>query len=97
MSVDNNITLRMAQAAQIRVTPDEVDEMTKSINDLLSICALVSELDCSDTPDFEWRMKTLPSRRPDKPEDWPDREAFKATAPAIEGDFFKVPRIASEG
>lgn len=97
MSVDREITLRMAKAAQLRIAPEEVDNMTDSINDLLSICALVGELDCSETPDFTWKMKKLPARRPDAPEEWQDRELFKSEAPTIDGDFFKVPKIASEG
>lgn len=97
MSVDRAITLKMAQAAQLRIAPDEVDAMTDSINDLLSICALVGELDCNGTPDFVWKMKKLPSRRSDEVNDWADRERFKSEAPTIEGDFFRVPRISSEG
>ena len=87
----------MAQAAQLRIEPEEVDAMTESINELLSICSLVGELDCADTPDFVWRMRKLPSRREDEPGEWADREHFKSEAPTIEGDFFRVPRISSEG
>ncbi|MDR1482687.1 MAG: hypothetical protein LBI74_08690 [Synergistaceae bacterium] len=95
MSVDREITLRMARAAQIRVAPEDVDHMMDSINDILSFCALVGDLDCTGTPDFTWRMKKRPSRRPDREMDWEDRESFKERAPAIEGDFFRVPRISS--
>jgi aspartyl-tRNA(Asn)/glutamyl-tRNA(Gln) amidotransferase subunit C len=97
MTVDREVTLRMARAAQIRIEPEEVDRMRDSINDILSFCALVGELDCTGTPDFSWRMKRLPSRRPDVVGDWSDREKFKSDAPAIEGDFFRVPRINAEG
>lgn len=97
MSVDKDTMLKMAQAAQLRVKPEDVDSMVGSINDLLSICSLVGELDCSDTPDFVWKMNKLPSRRSDEAEDWADRERFKSEAPTIEGDFFRVPRISSEG
>lgn len=96
MSVDRTITLKMAQAAQLRIAPEDVDAMTDSINDLLSICALVGELDCTGTPDFAWKMKKLPPRRSDEIDDWADRERFKSKAPTIEGDFFRVPRISAE-
>ena len=97
MSVDRETVLRMAQAAQLRIAPEEVDDEVKSINDLLSICAVVGELDCADTPDFSWKMKKIPGRRDDVPEEWSGLEDFKAKAPAIDGDFFRVPRIAAEG
>lgn len=87
----------MARAAQLRIAPEDVDAMTDSINDLLSICAPVGELDCANTPDFVWKMKKPPSRRSDNAGDWQDRERFKSEAPAGEGDFFRVPRISSEG
>ncbi|MDR1915348.1 MAG: hypothetical protein LBQ58_02090 [Synergistaceae bacterium] len=96
MTVDREVTLRMARAAQIRLAPEDVDHMMDSINDILSFCALVGDLDCTDTPDFTWKMKKLPSRRPDTVGDWADREHFKSMAPTIEGDFFRVPRIHSE-
>ncbi|MDR3332811.1 MAG: hypothetical protein LBT08_09285 [Synergistaceae bacterium] len=96
MSVDKEITLRMARAAQIRVAPDDVDHMKDSINDILDFCALVGDLDCTGTPDFTWKMKKRPDRRPDVRGDWADRDRFKSEAPTIEGDFFRVPRISSE-
>lgn len=97
MSVDRETVLRMAQAAQLRIANEEVDDEIKNINDLLSICAVVGELDCADTPDFSWKMKKIPGRRDDVPEEWSGLEDFKAKAPAIDGDFFRVPRIAAEG
>jgi aspartyl/glutamyl-tRNA(Asn/Gln) amidotransferase C subunit len=83
----------MARAAQIRIEPEEVDHMMDSINDILDFCALVGDLDCTGTPDFSWKMKLLPHRRPDTPSDWQDKGEFKSAAPTIDGDFFRVPRI----
>ncbi|MDR1471994.1 MAG: hypothetical protein LBS75_05670 [Synergistaceae bacterium] len=96
MTVDREVTLRMARAAQIRLAPEDVDRMMDSINDILSFCALVGDLDCADTPDFTWRMKKLPSRRLDEAGDWADRDRFKSMSPTMEGDFFRVPRIHAE-
>jgi aspartyl-tRNA(Asn)/glutamyl-tRNA(Gln) amidotransferase subunit C len=97
MTVDREITLKMAKAAQLRVEPDQVDKMMNSINDILDFCALVGDLDCEGVPDFMWKMKKLPSRRPDRQENWPDRQLFESNAPTFEGEFFKVPRIIAEG
>ncbi|MDR3255838.1 MAG: hypothetical protein LBT31_09770 [Synergistaceae bacterium] len=97
MTVDREITLRMAKAAQLHIEPEQVGRMMDSINDILDFCALVGDLDCEGTPDFMWKMKKLPARRPDAPKDWPERELFESKAPAFEGEFFKVPRIIVEG
>ena len=97
MTIDRETTLRMAKAAQLRIAEEEVDHMMDSINDILDFCALVGDLDTADTPDFTWKMKKLPARRPDQPAEWSDREQFKAEAPTIQGDFFKVPKIVAEG
>jgi aspartyl-tRNA(Asn)/glutamyl-tRNA(Gln) amidotransferase subunit C len=86
----------MARAAQLRIGPGQVDGMTNSINDILDFCALVGELDCEGTPDFAWKMKKLPPRRPDEVGGWDGRDEFKAAAPAAEGDFFRVPKINAE-
>jgi aspartyl-tRNA(Asn)/glutamyl-tRNA(Gln) amidotransferase subunit C len=96
MTVDREVTLRMARAAQLRVAPEDVDRMMDSINDILDFCSLVGELDCSGTPDFAWKMKRLPARRPDTAADWKDRGEFKSAAPTIDGDFFRVPKINAE-
>ena len=97
MTVNKEITLKMAKAAQLRIAEDEVDRMTDSINDILDFCALVGDLDTTGTPDFTWRMKKLPERRADSPAVWSDRDRFLADAPTSEGDFFKVPKIVAEG
>jgi aspartyl/glutamyl-tRNA(Asn/Gln) amidotransferase C subunit len=71
--------------------------MMNSINDILDFCALVGDLDCEGTPDFTWKLKKLPARRPDSPSEWADRKKFESDAPTFEGEFFKVPRIIAEG
>jgi len=96
MTVDKETTLRMARAAQIRIAPEEADHMMNSINDILDFCAPVGELDCTGTPDFAWKMKRLPSRRLDEAKEWGDLDEFKASAPVIDGDFFRVPKIQAE-
>ncbi|MDR2780247.1 MAG: hypothetical protein LBB28_03895 [Synergistaceae bacterium] len=96
MTVDREVTLRMARAAQLRVAPEDVDRMMDSINDILDFCSLVGELDCSGTPDFAWKMKRLPARRPDAVRSWENRDEFNAAAPTIYGDFFRVPKINAE-
>ncbi|MDR1136823.1 MAG: hypothetical protein LBK91_00745 [Synergistaceae bacterium] len=96
MTVDREVTLRMSKAAQLRIAPEDVDRMMDSINDILDFCSLVGELDCSGTPDFVWKMKRLPSRRSDSALDWRSRDEFKAAAPTIDGDFFRVPKINAE-
>ena len=96
MTVDRDVTLKMARAAQIRVPDDQVGHMMDSINDILDFCALVGDLDCTGVPDFTWKMKRLASRRPDVVKEWPDRDEFKAAAPTMEGDFFRVPKINAE-
>lgn len=93
MSVDDEITLKMAHAAQLEIPPDQVDHMRDSINEILDFCSLVGELDTSDTPDFTWKMIRRLPRREDEPVVWQDRDAFKNAAPTSDGDFFKVPRI----
>ena len=95
--MDRETVLRMAQAAQLRIAPEGLEDEIRNINDLLSICAGVGELDCTDTPDFSWKMKKIPGRREDTPIEWSGLEEFRAKAPATSGDFFKVPRIAAEG
>lgn len=97
MSVDLEMTRRMAKAAQIRIAPDEEEGMMDSINDILDFCAPVGELDTSGTPDFTWRMIKRQSRRADEPQAWMDRDALRSSAPAADGEFFRVPRIISEG
>ena len=96
MTAEREMTLRLARAAQIRIAPEEIDSMMDSINEILDFCAPVGELDCTGTPDFVWKMKCLPPRRTDEPKEWSDLDEFKAAAPTIDGDFFRVPKINVE-
>lgn len=96
MSVDDDMTIKMAHAAQLEIAPEQVAHMRDSINEILDFCSLVGELDTSDTPDFTWRMIRRPGRREDAPKEWADRDVFMASAPASDGDLFRVPRIISD-
>lgn len=96
MTVDREVTLKMAKAAQLYMAPEKVDAMMNSINDILDFCALVGDLDCEGVPDFTWRMKKRPSRRQDIVKDWPDKEIFERRAPVFDGEFFRVPKILAE-
>lgn len=96
MTVDREMTIRMAHAAQLEIPEGSIDGMTDAINDILDFCSLVNELDVSDTPDFTWRMRRRIPRRQDTIEDWADRERAHSASPAADGDFFRVPRIIAE-
>ena len=96
MTVDREMTLRMARSAQICIASEEIDQMMNSINDILDFCAPVGDLDCTNTPDFTWKMKRLPLRRADTACGWGDLDEFKVAAPTLDGDFFRVPKISAE-
>lgn len=96
MSVDIETTKRMAKAAHIRLSDDELLPMMSSLNDILDMCSLVGELDTTGVPDHSWSMKRRAPRRGDVVSVWNRRDDLMQSAPTAEDDLFRVPRIISE-
>jgi aspartyl-tRNA(Asn)/glutamyl-tRNA(Gln) amidotransferase subunit C len=93
--------LRVAELANLELTPDEVPRMQRDLNAILGHIAELNELDTAGVPamaqvgemlgaDVEGTGENL---RVDAVRPSLDRAAVMAAAPESDGRFFKVPKV----
>ena len=99
--------LRVAELAQLELTPDEQQEMLRDLNAILGHVAQLNELDTTDIPPMTQVKDAIgadsangtsaePSGnvlREDQPRPSLDRSAAMAAAPETDGTYFKVPKV----
>jgi aspartyl-tRNA(Asn)/glutamyl-tRNA(Gln) amidotransferase subunit C len=92
---------RVAELANLELTPEEEPRMQRDLNSILGHIAELSELDTSSVPpmaqvgeviggDIFVHGETL---RVDAVQPSVDRAAVMASAPETDGRFFKVPKV----
>ncbi len=94
--------LRVAELAQLALTPEEETEMLRDLNSILGHVAQLNELDTTDVPAMAQVNELLQgctgdghggALRMDTPRASLDRKAVMASAPETDGTYFKVPKV----
>lgn len=99
--------LRVAELAQLELTPDEQQEMLRDLNAVLGHVAQLNELDTTDIPPMTQAKDAIGAKseigggddpsgnvlREDRPRPSLDRSAALAAAPETDGTYFKVPKV----
>ncbi|MBN1586197.1 MAG: Asp-tRNA(Asn)/Glu-tRNA(Gln) amidotransferase subunit GatC [Candidatus Omnitrophica bacterium] len=96
MPLEESQVQHVARLARIRLTPEEIHEMTTQLD---KIVGYVGELDGVDTADVEPTFHVLPVHnvfRPDEIQASLDPEAALASAPKRSGTSFQVPTVIEE-
>lgn len=110
--VVENVTLdqvrRVAELANLRLTPEEEPRMQRDLNAILGYIATLNELDTADVPAMAQVGELLApgdaldgspgyadgrELRVDAVRPSVDRKAVMAAAPETDGRFFKVPKV----
>ena len=98
--------LRVAELAQLELTPDEQQEMLRDLNAILGHVAQLNQLDTTDIPPMTQVKDAIGANsenggaensgnvlREDQPRPSLDRSAAMAAAPETDGTYFKVPKV----
>ena len=93
--------LRVAELAQLALTPAEETEMLRDLNSILGHVAQLNELDTHDVPAMAQVNELLGAKdggygealRKDSPRASLDRAAVMAEAPETDGTYLKVPKV----
>lgn len=110
MSTDTTVTLadvhRVAQLANLELTPEEAPRMAHDLNAILGHVAQLAELDTTGIEPMAQVASILAedalglpdtghgdALRPDQLRPSIDRKAVMASAPETDGRFFKVPKV----
>lgn len=92
---------RVAELANLELTPEEEPRMQRDLNSILGHIAQLNELDTSDVPPMAQVGEVLggvvhshgESLRADVVRPSVDRAEVMASAPETDGRFFKVPKV----
>lgn len=88
---------RVAELANLELTPEEEARMGRDLNAILGYIAQLNELDTSAIAPMSQVAEVLGSApaslRTDAPRPPLPREAVMAAAPETDGTFFKVPKV----
>jgi aspartyl-tRNA(Asn)/glutamyl-tRNA(Gln) amidotransferase subunit C len=93
MKITRDQVRNVAMLARLTLTPAEEEEMTATLDAVLTYIAKLDELDTSAVEPTAHIAETATPMRDDRVTNAPAADALLANAPARDGDFFRVPKI----
>jgi len=91
--IDREQVHKVALLARLELTPEEEEQFTTQLGNILDYVEQLSELDVSDVPPTTRAIDVSNVTREDELKPYPERDAILNSAPEQEGEFFKVPKI----
>ena len=83
----------LANLARIDINDDTIDNITKSINDILSLMDQLQTVDTDGVKPMAHPMDLFQRLRADEITEIDQREHLQAIAPAVEDGLFLVPKV----
>lgn len=93
MTIDRDRVRHVAHLARLALTPEEEEQLTGQLVDILGYVEQLSELDTTDVEPTYHAVKMDAALRADELKVWDNREELLDGTPAREGDFVRVPRL----
>jgi aspartyl-tRNA(Asn)/glutamyl-tRNA(Gln) amidotransferase subunit C len=93
MKLTREDVARVALLARLRLLPEELDQLTAELQNILQYMDKLRELDTSEIEPFTHALDTSNAFREDVVTNTPNPDAILANAPAKAKTFFKVPKI----
>jgi aspartyl-tRNA(Asn)/glutamyl-tRNA(Gln) amidotransferase subunit C len=93
MAIEQGEVEKIAELARIRISNEEIGDVTQRITEVLQ---MVDQLQAVDTLDIEPMANPLDATqrlRPDEVTQSNRRDAFQAIAPAVENGLYLVPKV----
>jgi len=93
MAIEQGEVEKIAELARIRISKEEIGDVTQRITEVLQ---MVNQLQAVDTRDIEPMANPLDATqrlRPDEVTQSNRRDAFQAIAPAVENGLYLVPKV----
>lgn len=93
MAIDRDQVRKVAHLARLALTPQEEEQFTSQLSDILDYFQQLSELDTESVSPTARAIDVSNVTRVDQLHPWGDRESILDCAPDREDEFFKVPKI----
>ena len=91
MAISRDEVLHVARLAWLALTDEEIDRLTKELDQILEAVGIVSELDLADVPPTSHPLDLVNVEDDDAARDSLPLEDVLANAPDAEDGLFKVP------
>ena len=95
--IDREEVRKVANLARLDITEAEEAEFTTQLNSILEYFEKLSELDTTEVEPTTRAIETSNITRADKIVPFADKEELLKAAPEQQGEFFRVPKIISDG
>lgn len=95
--VDRDLVQRIANMAELSLSPDELGRMTDELGSIVSFVQQLQEVDIDGVPPTSHVLVGAMPLRPDAPRPSLEREAVLGQAPSARDDSFVVPAFVDEG
>ncbi|MFB1050574.1 Asp-tRNA(Asn)/Glu-tRNA(Gln) amidotransferase subunit GatC [Paraliobacillus sp. JSM ZJ581] len=83
----------VAHLARLAITDEEVETMTKQLDDMINYAALLNELDTDHVEPTTHVLDLKNVMRKDEPRKWIEKEDALKNAPDVKDGQFRVPSI----
>ncbi len=93
MSLSADDVAKIAHLARLAVSPDETESMGKELTNILDLVAQMDAVDTDAVQPMAHPLEMAQRLRPDAVSEVNRREAYQATAPAVENGLFLVPKV----
>jgi aspartyl-tRNA(Asn)/glutamyl-tRNA(Gln) amidotransferase subunit C len=91
--IDRDQVRKVALLARLDLTPEEEEQFTTQLSNILDYFEQLSALDTSSVKPTARAIDVSNVVRTDQQHPWSNREIILEGAPDREGEFFKVPQI----
>jgi aspartyl-tRNA(Asn)/glutamyl-tRNA(Gln) amidotransferase subunit C len=93
MKITPQEVTHVANLARLHMSQEEVEEMTRQLDDILTYVAKLNELDTEGVVPTTHTISIVNAFREDEVKPSLEREETLANAPRQNGEFFVVPRV----
>ena len=93
MTIKQDDIEKIAELARIRISDEEIGQVTQRISEILGMVDRLQAVDTSNVEPMANPLDAVQELRPDTVTQGNRRDAFQAIAPAVEKGLYLVPRV----
>ena len=93
MAIEQDEIAKIAELARIRISPQQMGDVTQRITEILHMVDQLQAVDTADVEPMANPLDAVQRLRADEVTEENRREAYQAIAPAVENGLYLVPRV----
>jgi aspartyl-tRNA(Asn)/glutamyl-tRNA(Gln) amidotransferase subunit C len=93
MAIEQDEIEKIAELARIRISDDQIGEVTARITEILQMVDQLQAVDTSAVEPMANPLDAVQLLRADEVTEGNRRDAFQAVAPAVENGLYLVPKV----